>query len=329
MRFLLKPSGAVSAALVISLCTLNWLVKRTGNSFLISVPLFASLVQVAFSLLNLKKNQPKLSAKLSLLGAASAVLDFLAAWFLLKLMLSNSIVTILSAVSAGMSIVNTLYSRNYSRMMSCVFINLVLLSYTKTMEKFEVMGCVEDPEDISTRIVPACIVSSFHLMYIIPIRVCLSVEYSKEEHANTHLSLSLALFLVCAGHTLLNLHAFRTELAAIGRSAVAFSVGFALLAAFYTAAVSFREELCYVEFVHAYQACIILVCALYLMDSPDYIFGKNALENEFFVFYLPLFVASLFLFITPESLDEVWRSAILEEFRIPTILAYYGHTGHN
>lgn len=329
MRFLLELSNIVPAALVIALCTLNWLVKSTENSFLISVPLFASLVLVASSFFNLKKNQPKLSTKLFLLGASCAVFDFLAAACVLKMMLSNSIVIVFSAVSAGMSFVNTLYSRNYSRMMSCVFINLVLLSYTTTMEKFEVKGCIEDPDDISTKITPVSILSSFHLMHLIPIRVGLSVEYNKEEHANAHLSLSLSLFLVCAGQMLLNMDAFRAELLAISRSLVAFSAGFAFLAFFYTVAVSFRRELRYVVFVRVYLVCIILACALYLLDPPDLVFGKNALENEFFVFYLPLFVASLFLFVTPEGLAELSRSAILEDFRIPMTLANYGQANQN
>lgn len=332
MRILLEPSNIASAALVIALCTFNWLVKSTGNSFFVSVPLFASLLLVASSLLSLKKNRPKLSAKLFLLGASCAIFDFLVALFVLKMMHSNSIVVVLSAVSAGMCFVNMLYSRNYSKMLSCVFINLVLLSYTTTMERFEVVGCIVDPDDISTKIVPVCILCSIHLMYLVPLRIGLSVEYNKEEHANVHLSLSLVLFLVCAGKTLLSLSAFGEELAAIGKSvssAVAFLAGFALLGLFYVTAVLFRKKLRYAVFARAYQICISTACILYLFDPPDFIFAKNALENEFFVFYLPLFAASLFLFVTPEGLGEISRSAIFDDFRIPTILAYYGHTTQN
>lgn len=332
MCIMLEPSKIASAALVIALCTFNWLVKSTGNSFFISVPLFVSLVLLASSLLSLKKNQPKLSAELFLLGASCAVFDFLVAWFVMRMMHSNSIVIVFSAVSVGMSFVNMLYSRNYAKTLSCVLINLVLLSYTTTMERFEVVGCIEDPDDISTKIVPVCILSSIHLVYLVPLRVGLSVEYNKEGHANVHLSLSLVLFLVCAGQTLLSLNAFGEEMALIGKSpvsAVAFLVGFALLVLFYTATVLARKKLRYAVFVRTYQIWIAVACILYLSDPPDFMFAKNALENEFFLFYIPLFVASLFLLVTPESLGEISRSAIFDDFRIPTVLAYYGNTNQN
>eukprot|EP00866_Antonospora_locustae_P002212 jgi/Antlo1/2212/547 len=225
-----------------------------------------------------------------------------------------------------------LYSRNYSKMLSCVLINLVLLSYTKTMERFEVIGCIEDPDDISTKIVPVCILSSIHLIYLVPLRVVLSVEYNKEEHVNAHLSLSIVLFLVCAGKTLLNLNAFREELTAIGKNTlctIAFLVGFALLVFFYVAAVLFRKKHRYFMFVRIYQICISLACILYMFDPPDFVFAKNVLESEFILFYLPFFVASLFLLLTPESLGEISRSAIFDDFRIPTVIAYYGHTNQN
>jgi hypothetical protein len=288
---------------VCAICFFNTLIKRTQNNFVISAPLFMSLMMLFFSLASLKKTQPKFSRSLLVQSAILAMIDFLILRFVLGLLLYNSTMTLIGSLSLGIAVINFLYARSFTKGYLSIIGCSSIFIYTFLLEKIETQGCLFSFFDLDTHILPGGMHNSFNLLYLIPLRIYIFTLTNVRDNANLHYPLSMNVLAISVFQIGLFFADFKRELALLSAYPHYLFIGLILLAPLCAAQVLFPTGINYTKFVTGFSIAYAVLLVMYIFErSGGMIFSKNALEESLILVYIHALAIPIVLFTTCRNL---------------------------
>lgn len=265
---------------VAAIAFFNAVIKEAQNNFVVCAPLLVAVLMLLLSLFTIKKTWRKFTHAMLIQSLILALIDFLILRFVLALLLRNSIVTLLGSLSLGIVVVNFLYARTFSMGYACILACATIAVYTLLLENVETRGCITAISDFDTLILPHMILSSFNLLYLIPLRIYVFGVTSPADNKSLHHLLSINMLAISVFQIFFRFDGFKTELALIAHHPVYLTMSIAILAPLCALFVFCATKMNYTKFVQSFSVSYGALMCLYFFEMPsETAFRKNGLEQ--------------------------------------------------